>query len=156
MNKDQQVAAISQMVNRIIADDPDYFLVTVQVKPIHNVKVYLDADSGVSIDRCVSYNRLLYKELEASGLFPEGEFSLEVSSPGLDEPLKLARQYRKNVGRKVEVTPVEGLPVQGTLVAAGEDAIRLLVEKGRGKKKETVEMEIPFSGIKGTKVMIVF
>lgn len=156
MNKEQQIHAIGEMVNRLLAEDPAYFLVEVQVKPTHNVKVYLDADTGVVIDRCVYYNRLLYKELEASGLFPSGEFSLEVSSPGLDEPLRLFRQYKKNIGRKVEVTLLEGAPLQGTLKQVEEDKITVAVEKGKGRKKETVDMEIPFDQIKGTKIMIVF
>ncbi len=126
------------------------------MKPTNNVKVFLDADTGVVIDRCVSYNRLLYKELEASGLFPSGDFSLEVSSPGLDEPLKMNRQYRKNIGRKVEVALLEGSPVQGTLKLVTEEGITVSVEKGKGRKKETEDMEIPFDRIKATKIMIVF
>ncbi|MCU0380442.1 MAG: ribosome maturation factor [Chitinophagaceae bacterium] len=156
MNKEQQLHAIEEMVNRLLAEDPAYFLVGVQVKPTNNVKVFLDADTGVVIDRCVSYNRLLYKELEASGLFPSGDFSLEVSSPGLDEPLKMNRQYRKNIGRKVEVALLEGSPVQGTLKLVTEEGITVSVEKGKGRKKETEDMEIPFDRIKATKIMIVF
>jgi ribosome maturation factor RimP len=156
MNKEQQIQAIEAMVNRLLAEDPAYFLVGIQVKPTHNVKVYLDADTGVVIDRCVQYNRLLYKEIEESGIFPEGDFSLEVSSPGLDEPLKMVRQYRKNIGRKVDVALVEGPPVQGTLQAVDEGAITVAVEKGKGRKKETEIREIPFDRIKATKIMIVF
>lgn len=156
MNKEQQIQAIEAMVNRLLEEDPAYFLVGIQVKPTHNVKVYLDADTGVVIDRCVHYNRLLYKEIEASGIFPEGDFSLEVSSPGLDEPLKMIRQYRKNIGRKVDVALLEGPSVQGTLKEVGEGTITVAVEKGRGKKKEIEDREIPFDQIKATKIMIVF
>jgi ribosome maturation factor RimP len=156
MNKEQQIQAIEAMVHRLLAEDPAYFLVGIQVKPTHNVKVYLDADTGVVIDRCVHYNRLLYKEIEASGIFPEGDFSLEVSSPGLDEPLKMVRQYRKNIGRKVDVALVEGPPVQGILQAVGEGSITVAVENGKGRKKETEQREIPFDRIKATKIMIVF
>jgi ribosome maturation factor RimP len=156
MNKEQQIQAIEAMVNHLLEADPAYFLVGIQVKPTHNVKVYLDADTGVVIDRCVQYNRLLYKEIEASGIFPEGDFSLEVSSPGLDEPLKMVRQYRKNIGRKVDLALVEGSPVQGTLQAVSEAAITVAVEKGKGRKKETEVREIPFDRIKATKIMIVF
>jgi ribosome maturation factor RimP len=156
MSKEQLISAIEGMVQQVIADDPAYFLVEVKVKPTNQVKVYLDADTGVSIDRCVTYNRLLYKELDASGLFPPGDFSLEVSSPGLDEPLKLHRQYRKNIGRKVEVAPVEGTPVQGVLTSVSDDIITLSAEVGKGRKKETVVKEIPLNGVKTVRVMIVF
>ena len=47
----------------------------------------------MSIDRLIRYNRKLYRVVEESSLFPGGDFSLEVSFPGLDEPLKLLRQY---------------------------------------------------------------
>jgi ribosome maturation factor RimP len=156
MNKEQQTQAITEMVEQIIADDPSYFLVGVQIRPTHNIRVYLDADGGVSIERCVSYNRLLYKQLEASSIFPEGDFSLEVSSPGLDEPLKMHRQYLKNIGRRVEVTRLDGSQVSGVLKEANAELIRVETEKGKGKKKEIELREIPFSEIKATKILIVF
>lgn len=156
MNKEQQTQAITEMVEQIISDDPTYFLVGLQIRPTHNIKVYLDADGGVSIDRCVSYNRLLYKQIEASGIFPPGEFSLEVSSPGLDEPLKMHRQYLKNMGRSVEVTLVDGSQVSGVLKEANAELIRVETEKGKGKKKVIELKEIPFSQVKTTKILIVF
>lgn len=156
MNKEQQIQAITEMVEQVIADDPAYFLVGLQIRPTHNIKVYLDADAGVSIDRCVAYNRLLYKQIEASGIFPPGEFSLEVSSPGLDEPLKMHRQYLKNVGRSVEVTLADGSQVAGVLKAVEEGLIRVETEKGKGKKKEVTMVEIPSGQIKSTKILIVF
>ena len=80
-----------------------------KIRPTNNIKVFLDADLGISIDKCVSYNRALYKEIVESGIFPDGDFSLEVSSPGLEEPLKLRRQYQKNIGRNVEVMLKDGM-----------------------------------------------
>jgi ribosome maturation factor RimP len=115
----------------------------------------LDADKGVVIEKCVAYNRKLYHAIVESGLFPDGEFSLEVSSPGLDEPLKMHRQYVKNLGRMVEVTPLEGPVLTGTMTAVLEDSITLTVEKGKGKKKETTEHVILFQNIKSTKIQIV-
>jgi ribosome maturation factor RimP len=91
-----------------------------------------------------------------SGLFPEGEFSLEVSSPGIDEPLKLHRQYVKNTGRQVEITRNEGDVLTGLLKAVSETDITLLVESGKNKKKTTTEHIIPFSNIKTTRIQIVF
>src|SRR5688572_25837374 len=104
-----QVQAVARMVEEILADDPQYFLVEVKIHPTNNIKVFLDGDKGISIERCVVYNRQLYKMIEAAGLYPEGDFSLELSSPGLDEPLKLLRQYKKNIGRMVEVTLKDGV-----------------------------------------------
>ena len=101
MNTEQQIQAIEQKVNTLIASDPENFLVEVKIRAGNNVTVFIDGDYGVSIDKLVQYNRKLCKEFEESGLFPNNDFSLEVSSPGLDEPLKLHRQYVKNIGRYV-------------------------------------------------------
>src|SRR5262245_3067329 len=108
---------IEAVVNDLIGDEPDLFLVEVKIKPTNNVKVFIDGDNGVSIDKLVQYNRRLYRLLDESGWFPNGDFSLEVSSPGLDEPLKLHRQYRKNIGRFVDITDIEGSRKEGKLLA---------------------------------------
>ena len=99
----ETVKTVEGLVEGLLAAEPEYFLVDVRIKPTNNVKVYIDGDQGISIEKCVRYNRALYKQLEEGGLFPNGDFSLEVSSPGLDEPLKLHRQYKKNIGRLVEI-----------------------------------------------------
>lgn len=156
MNKDQQIQAIAQMMNGLLEQEPAYFLVEITIKPTNNIKVFLDSDTGVVIEKCVAFNRQLYKLIEESELYPAGDFSLEVSSPGLEEPLKLHRQYVKNVGRLVEVTPLEGTVLTGVLKEVGEAQITLVEEKGKNKKKEIVEHIIPFDNIKTTKIQIVF
>jgi ribosome maturation factor RimP len=156
MNKDQQNEAIAQMMNRLLEQEPSYFLVSITIKPVNNIKVYLDADTGVVIEKCVAFNRQLYKQIEESELYPAGDFSLEVSSPGLEEPLKLHRQYVKNVGRLIEVTPLVGQVLTGVLKEVDENKMILLEEKGKNKKKEIVEHIIPFDNIKTTKIQIVF
>lgn len=156
MNKDQQIQAIAQMMNGLLEQEPAYFLVEITIKPTNNIKVFLDADTGVVIEKCVAFNRQLYKLIEESEFYPAGDFSLEVSSPGLEEPLKLHRQYVKNVGRLVEVTQVEGPVLTGILKEAGEKQLILAEEKGKNKKKEIVEHIIPFDNIKTTKIQIVF
>ncbi len=123
MTIETQVQAVERMVEGILAGDPQYFLVEVKIRPTNNIKVYLDGDKGISIERCVAYNRQLYKMIEESGLFPADDFSLEVSSPGLDEPLKLFRQYKKNIGRKVEVLLKDGIKTEGVLKEVNEASI---------------------------------
>ena len=119
----ETVKAVESLVQNLLAGEADYFLVDVRIKPTNNVKVFIDGDQGISIEKCVQYNRALYKKLEESGLFPTGDFSLEVSSPGLDEPLKLLRQYRKNVGRQVELILQDGSKKEGRLLEVSEDGI---------------------------------
>jgi ribosome maturation factor RimP len=154
---------LENMVATMLEGNPDYFLVSLKITPGNNIKVILDADSGVTIDRCVDYNRQLYKQIEASGLFPDGDFSLEVSSAGVDEPLKFDRQYKKNIGRQVEVILKDGTRREGKLTEVSEDGFLVEETKGKtpggkptGKKKEVVIHNILFSDIKTTKVQVVF
>ncbi len=145
---------ISKLVEPLL--EGDVFLVEIKIKPTNNIKLFLDADSGMSIEKCIKVNRALYKKIEEADLFPNGDFSLEVSSPGVDEPLKLHRQYLKNVGRNVEVTPNEGHVSSGKLSAVTENGISLSFTEGKGKKAVEKIIEIEFSSIKQTKVLISF
>jgi ribosome maturation factor RimP len=140
----------------MIDDEPGIFLVEIRIKPTNNVKVFLDADTGMSLDKLIHYNRKLYRDLEESVFFPGNDFSLEVSSPGLDEPLRLHRQYLKNVGRPVEVIRLDGVKNEGKLVNVSDTDIVIEEEKGKGKKKELVQHTVPFSEIKATRVQIKF
>ena len=156
MNTEPQIQALERKMEALISAEPGLFLVEVKIKPTNNIKVFIDGDQGVSIEKLVQFNRKLYKEIEENNLFPNGDFSLEVSSPGLEEPLKLHRQYVKNIGRFVEVTETEGDKKEGKLVSATEQAIILEEQKGKGKKIEIVQYTIPFENIKTTKIQIKF
>lgn len=156
MNLEQKAAQIAELTGQLIAGEPDYFLVEVKLKPGNNVQVFLDADAGVSLKKCVDYNRALYKRIEEAGLFPPGDFSLEVSSPGVDEPLRLLRQYIKNIGRLVETVLKDGRKISGKLTAANETGITLEETKGKGKKQECIVHALPFDQIKSTTVQVVF
>lgn len=144
------------MTNELLENNPDYFLVEIGIKPTNNIKVFLDADNGVSIDKCVTYNRALYKKIEEAGMYPDGNFSLEVSSPGLGEPLMLKRQYIKNTGRNIEVLLKEGIKIEGKLLAVNDADIVLEEMKGKNKKKEVIQHTILFDNIKTTKIQIQF
>jgi ribosome maturation factor RimP len=144
------------MMQQLLEGNPEYFLVEIRIKPTNNVKIALDADTGVSIDKCVAYNRKLYKLVEESGMYPEGDFSLEVSSPGLDEPLKMHRQYVKNTGRNVEVLLNDGSRTEGKMVTVNENEIVVEETKGKNKKKEVLQHTFPFNNIKSTKIQSLF
>lgn len=156
MENQSQIQALTQKVEALIAPEEGFFLVELRIKPTNNIKVFIDADQGISIEKLVQLNRKLYKDLEESNFYPNGDFSLEVSSPGLDEPLKMFRQYKKNVGRFVEVLNDEGVKTEGKLIAADEDGIIVEEEKGKNKKKEIVQHTILFTDIKSTKIQIKF
>ena len=156
MTIETQVEAVGRMVEGILADDPQYFLVEVKIRPTNNIKIFLDGDKGISIEKCVAYNRQLYKLIEESGLFPADDFSLELSSPGLDEPLKLLRQYHKNIGRKVEVLMKDGRKTEGVLKEVTDSGIVVEETRGKNKKQEIIQHNFSFDSVKSTKIQIVF
>jgi ribosome maturation factor RimP len=152
----ETIKTIEGFLQALLAGEPGYFLVDIRIKPTNNIRVYIDGDQGISIDKCVQFNRALYKKLEELGLFPDGDFSLEVSSPGLDEPLKMHRQYKKNVGRQVELVLQDGLKIEGRLLEVGEDGVIVEEIRGKNKKKEVINHTFLFENIKTTKIQVVF
>ena len=133
MISDTKQKAIEDFVNAQLKGSEEIFLVELKVILGNNIKVFLDADNGITIDKCIKVNRALYNQIEESDLFPNGDFSLEVSSPGVEEPLKLHRQYKKNIGRTVEVTMNDGSKKEGKLTAVNDDEI-IIEEKTQQKK----------------------
>jgi ribosome maturation factor RimP len=149
---------IERFIDDQLKGSDDIFLVELKVLPGNNIKVFLDADNGITIDKCIKINRALYKQIEESELFPNGDFSMEVSSPGVDEPLKLRRQYTKNIGRTVEVMMNDGSRKEGKLKEVNEDEM-VIEEKPQGKKKaDSIEKttNILFNQVKHTKVLVTF
>jgi len=94
--------------------------------------------------------------IEEAALYPEGEFSLEVSSPGVDEPLKTQRQYNKNIGRSLEIVFTDGTKKEGKLIQVAEADIIIEFTEGKGKKAVTQQLVIPFNNIKTTTVQVKF
>jgi ribosome maturation factor RimP len=100
------------------------FLVDVAVKPGNRITVFVDSMKGVTLDECMGVSRFIESKLDREA----DDFELEVSSPGLGNPLKLPRQFEKNLGRILEVITFDGMKTTGKLVMAGEEMIRLEVE----------------------------
>jgi ribosome maturation factor RimP len=153
MNSENQVIVVEKKLSELLTELPGYFTVEISVKPTNNIKVFVDADQGAAIDQLSKINRALYKWVEEN-LFPNGDFSIEVSSPGLDEPLKLDRQYLKNIGRIVEIVLKNGLKKEGKLISVSENEIVIEEETGKGKKKEVIQHIILKEEIKTTKIQI--
>jgi len=143
-----------KLLTEPLLEGTDMFIVNVKIKPTNNIKLYLDADSGLSVGKSAEINRKLYKLIEAEAMYPDGDFSLEVSSPGVDEPLLSDRQYKKNIGRTVLITPAEGKDILGVLKEVQED--KLVLEVKVPKKKETTMVEVPLTDTKKTVVQITF
>jgi ribosome maturation factor RimP len=151
---------LGEEIRRIISTtlaDPNQFIVDVLVtghKGPKKVLIVIDGDFGVTIDDCANLSRELSKKFDDSQLFGDS-YLLEVSTPGLDQPLKLKRQYFKNIGRKIKVKLSESV-VEGKLVEVTEDRVRLEQEIVTGKQKEIKPVEIPFSEIEKTFVIVSF
>jgi len=154
MSTDTAIETVENLIQPLLQED--VFLVYIKIKPTNNFKIYIDADGGLPLEKCIKINRALYKQMEEMGLYPDGDFSLEVSSPGIDEPLKLIRQYIKNVGRFIEVVKLDETRLEGKLLEANEEKISIEITEGKGKKMTINHLEVPISYIKQTKVQVKF
>lgn len=154
---------ISQVIEEFIGShlaDESHFLVKVSVSSGKvkegRVQVLMDSDTGITIEECAHYSRLLGKFLEEKDLF-EQAYTLEVASPGLDFPLKTERQFRKNIGRRLIVETREGKNLEGKLKEWTPNGIQLTVEeKIKGKKATHSEFLLPFDQIVKAKVTVSF
>lgn len=154
MSREDQIETVQKLLQPLLVDD--IFLVDIKIKPTNNIKIYLDADSGLGIEKCIKINRALYRVMEEMGLYPDGDFSLEVSSPGTEEPLKIHRQYIKNVGRDVEIKLNDDSIKTGKLISATENELEIQYTEGKNKKAVTHNVTVPFTDIKQTTVQIKF
>lgn len=137
---------------------PSHFIVNVITsarKGPQKVLVVLDGDEGVSIDDCANLSRELSKALDELNWL-EDTYMLEVSTPGLDQPLVMLRQYKKNIGRGLKVKLTTAETVEGKLAEVNEEKITLIQEIGSAKKKETKTTEIPFTSIEKAFVLVSF
>jgi len=149
-------AQITELVEQKIAGT-DIFLVEVKTSP-GKIRVSLDHPKGVSIADCVEVSRFLHSTLESTDIFEKHE--LEVSSAGMEEPLKVMKQYQKRIGQDVSVITLDGQKHNGRLTSASENEVALEEEvtmKQAGKKETEVrKIVIPFNMIKETKVNFSF
>lgn len=118
------------------------------------VLVTIDSDQGISIDECAEISRKLSKALDEVA-FLDNNYLLEVSTPGVDQPLKLTRQYTKHIGRKLKIQLSDN-QIEGKLTEVKESSVTVVQEIGKGKKKEELSTEIPFTEIKKAVVMVSF
>lgn len=146
---------IRQLTTQCLLNE-HHFLVDVVVSSKRGpgkVLVILDSDQGIGIDDCAEISRRLAKLLDEAGIMDN--YLLEVSTPGVDMPLKMTRQYQKNIGRNLKVKLKEET-VEGTLMTVSENIITLSQIIGTGRKKETKSVEIPFSEIEKAFVLVSF
>ena len=138
------------MVNVVLEQHPELFLVDIVVKGnigTQKVLILIDGDKGINIDDCSMVSRAVGHQMEEEDLL-DGRYNLEVSSPGLDHPITLKRQYAKNVGRNLDILTLENERIKGKLLEVSDDNITLEVDKKT--------QEIAFNEINKTKIEVSF
>ncbi len=148
---------VEKLAEKVFEENNSLFLISLDVNSANHIKVVIDGDEGVSVNDCIMVSRAIEHNLDRD----EEDFSLEVTSAGVSEPLLMPRQYKKNVGRKLKVKTADD-KFEGELMAADENEIKLSWKarepKPVGKGKVTVEKEavLPYSDIVEAKVKITF
>jgi ribosome maturation factor RimP len=153
----KKVKALAE--ERIEELDKGLYIVEINISSGNLIRIELDAEEGnVAIEDCVSVSRNVEHNLDRE----EQDFELQVSSAGLDKPLRVLKQYIKNIGEEVKVKLTDNSKLQGVLKDANEKGIiveTISKERVEGrKKKETVikDHELTFKEIKEIKIVISF
>lgn len=137
----------------------DCFLIELSLQAGRMLEVIIDADAGVTFDQCRLISRYLESHLDEHAWLGE-DYTLEVSSPGVDRPLKLWRQYPKNIGRTLDITLKDGNSHTGKLLEVREDGLSIeeTIKRKEGKRNitEVVTRDIPAAQIEKTIVKITF
>lgn len=148
---------VEKLLEEAFEENNSLFLIELNIDNSNHISVVIDGDHGVSVNDCIAVSRKVEHGLDRE----ETDFSLEVTSSGLSQPLKYLRQYKKNIGRKLTVVTSDQR-IEGELVAVEDDRITLKWKarepKPVGKGKHTVEKEavIALEEITEAKVKITF
>jgi ribosome maturation factor RimP len=153
---------ISEWLNPLL-EEMGLFLVDVKTAGKAKVEVFADGDTGITISQCADISRFLEKHLDGSGLVSD-HYVLDVSSPGMDNPLRVPRQYKKRIGRILDIVKTDGTEIEAELLAADDEKIKLReLAKPEKKKKgpkteekapERKEFDLKYSEIKKALIQI--
>jgi ribosome maturation factor RimP len=147
---------VIELVEEKIAERPDLFVVDVQMHNSGILSILVDGDNGVAISDCVAISRHVGFHLEEENAI-EQAYRLEVSSPGIDTPLKSIRQFQKNINRSLKVKLIDGIIREGKLLSADDSGITIQeIVKEKGKKAVTIESFIKITDISETIVLVSF
>jgi ribosome maturation factor RimP len=149
---------IASLVNNVLENE-QHFLVDVRISGSEGkqkIIILLDGDEGISIDDCATVSRKLANRIEEQDLIQDA-YILEVSSPGIDFPLASERQYKKNIGRTLKIVLNDGTTHTGVLQEVSNTGVLIEEEvKQKGKKAVKQPLELPYSNIKSTNVLVSF
>ncbi len=150
-NKSMSIKAqVETLLNDFLSEREDLFLIDLKVSAGDDVVVILDGDNGVTLQDCLDASRAIEFNMDRE----EHDFSLQVMSAGLSEPLTQIRQFRKNIGRDLDILLNDSSKIEGELARVEEDKVVLILryrkpkEIGKGKVDVEEEKEILLSDIK--------
>jgi ribosome maturation factor RimP len=149
---------VQELLDAALAEREHLFLIDLNINDTNKISITLDGDSGVNLQDCIDVSRAIENSLDRE----EQDFSLEVASAGVSSPLKLVRQFKKNVGRTLKVKTISSEEIEAELTFADDEKIILEWQarepKKIGKGKETVskKLELPYNSIKEAVVIISF
>lgn len=155
MNFEEVKSKIEEWLEPFLSEQ-NFFLVDIKFSMGKKIEVYVDSDTGIHIDECAAVSRFIESKLDGSGLVPEN-YILEVSSPGMSNPLKVPRQFKRRIGRMLEVIKLNGERIEAKLEKVNEDGVVLKEvpseQKKKGKKaaalvEEPKEYNLKYSDIK--------
>ena len=118
-----------------LLEEKNLYLVDVRISMGRKIEVYADSDTGITIEECAIISRFLEKHLDGSGIVPDN-YVLDSSSPGMSNPLRVPRQYKKRIGRVLEIDRNDGTHIEATLIGADDEQITLQEIKPEVKKKD--------------------
>ena len=149
---------VEDLLQNALQERQDLFLIDFNVSANNAITVVIDGDKGVLVEDCMFISRAIEHNLDRE----EHDFSLEVLSSGATTPLVLPRQYKKHIGRSLEVKTTDGENIEGQLIGANDESVVLKWKArepkpvGKGKVTVTKEAKIAFNDIKEAKVKIKF
>ncbi len=139
-------------------EDSDIFLTDIKISTDNRITILIDSFEGIKIKDCI----ILSKKVEENLDREKEDFELVVSSAGLDNPLKIRKQYQKNIGNQIKILTQDGNKIKGKLISVKENEIEIEPEtkkakKNKHKKEEKTEIiNLNFNKIKEAKVVITF
>jgi ribosome maturation factor RimP len=153
MNTDK----VKALVNEAIEENSELFLIDLKISTDNQILVVVDGDTGVILSECIRISRNVEHNLDRE----EEDFSLEVTTPNITDPITHLRQYNKNIGRILKVK-TESDKFEGKLIEINENELTLQWSSrepkpvGKGKITVVKEEKIPLEQIKEAKVKIIF
>ena len=149
---------VQEVLDAALAERKELFLIDLSINDANKISVVLDGDLGINLQDCIDISRAVENNLDRE----EQDFSLEVASAGISSPLKLIRQYKKNIGRTLKVKTNSLEEIEAQLTMANDEKITIEWQarepKKIGKGKETVDkkLELSYVNIKEAIVIISF